>query len=353
MEDLKNSFTQGSDKYLKAMGEAYNLLVNWKQNPQNYMRVVDNTHDGAMFVTTITDAGGDSGFHGKCWICKQSGHRKSKCPMQNDKMDPTPPPPTMDDKQEDKKPKTKGTQLLMDAIEEVSLSCEFMFQQQSCDEIKTLHNWILLDNQSTVNVFCNSNLIQNIRQAPSTLQLKCNAGIVYIDRIADLPGYPEPVWFHDKGIANVLSLSRVSKFFPVTYDNGEGFIIHMPDCQKHKFRESPRGLFYLDPSQQSKSKGDALLVMTVKKKKTAYSERDVRRAELARKLQHILGHPSTKQLVKIIKANQLPNCPIGREDVIAAEDIFGKKRRWFERQDNTQETKHCDGGLHKLATWNN
>jgi hypothetical protein len=74
MEDLENSFTQGSDKYPKTMGEAYNLLVNWKQNPQNYMHVVDNTHDGTMFVTTITDVGGDSVFHGKCWICKQAGH---------------------------------------------------------------------------------------------------------------------------------------------------------------------------------------------------------------------------------------------------------------------------------------
>jgi hypothetical protein len=245
--------------------------------------------------------------------------------MRNDKTDTTPSSATTVDAQEDKKLKTKGTQLLMDAIEEVSPSCEFMFQQQGCcDEIETLHNWILLDNQSTVNVFCNSNLVQNIRQATSTLQLKCNAGIVYINRIADLPGFPEPVWFHDNGIANVLSLSRVSKFFPVTYNNVEGFVIHKPDGQKHRFQESPRGLFYLDPSKQSQNKEDTLLVMTVKKKKTAYSKRDVQRAKLARKLQHILGHPSTKQLVKIIEANQLPNCPIGREDVMAAEDIFGK-----------------------------
>jgi hypothetical protein len=81
MEDLENLFTQGSDKYPKTVAEAYNLLINWKQNPQNYMRVVDNTHDGTMFVTAGTDIGESAGFTGKCWICKQSGHRKNECPQ--------------------------------------------------------------------------------------------------------------------------------------------------------------------------------------------------------------------------------------------------------------------------------
>jgi hypothetical protein len=67
-----------------------------------------------------------------------------------------------------------------------------------------------------------------------------------------------------------------------------------------------------------------MLVMTVDEKKSAYSERDVQKAQLARKIQHILGHPSTKQFLQIIGGNQLPNCPIGKEDIIAAENIFGK-----------------------------
>jgi hypothetical protein len=37
LEDLENSFMQGIDKFPKSMTEAYNILVNWKQNPQNYL----------------------------------------------------------------------------------------------------------------------------------------------------------------------------------------------------------------------------------------------------------------------------------------------------------------------------
>jgi hypothetical protein len=36
LEDLENSFMQGIDKFLKMMMKAYNILVNWKQNSQNY-----------------------------------------------------------------------------------------------------------------------------------------------------------------------------------------------------------------------------------------------------------------------------------------------------------------------------
>jgi hypothetical protein len=196
---------------------------------------------------------------------------------------------------------------------------EFIFQQSTNNE--DLQQWILLDNQSTVNIFCNPNLVTNIRDTPRSLVLKCNAGTVRVNQIADLPGYPEPVWFHSKGIANVLSLSRVAKLFPVTFSNKDGFIIHKPEGRKHVFRESKQGLLYLDTATKT---GDAIMVMTVKDKQASYSAQDYQCTVLAQKLQHILGHPSNKQLMRIIEKNQLPNCPVNQDDVQAANDIFGK-----------------------------
>jgi hypothetical protein len=66
-----------------------------------------------------------------------------------------------------------------------------------------------------------------------------------------------------KGIANILSLSRVAKLFQVTFNSEDGFIIHKQDGRKHTFRESTRGLYYLDPSKSS----DTVMVTTVADKK--------------------------------------------------------------------------------------
>jgi hypothetical protein len=213
LEDLENSYTQGVDKYPKSMVDAYNLLVNWKQNPMNYMRVVDSSMDGAMFVTAGDSKGnavGETGFTGKCWLCKQAGHRKNQCLLRA--TDCTIEEPR--DPQGASEIKT-GTQLLMSSIDDASdehgvIDTGFMFAHpaetqhgyviKQCSNDEKLQEWILLDNQSTVNVFCNPRLVQNIRNAANPLELKCNAGTVYVNKIADLPGYPEPVWFHEEGL---------------------------------------------------------------------------------------------------------------------------------------------------------
>jgi len=50
-------------------------------------------------------------------------------------------------------------------------------------------SWILLDSQSTVDMFKNKKLLKNIRDAKKALSLHCNAGIAMVNKIGDLPGY--------------------------------------------------------------------------------------------------------------------------------------------------------------------
>jgi hypothetical protein len=42
-----------------------------------------------------------------------------------------------------------------------------------------------------------------------------------------------------------------------------------------------------------------------------------------RQLQIRVGRPSTKDFLRIVARNQLPNCPITQDDILVAEDIFG------------------------------
>ena len=56
-------------------------------------------------------------------------------------------------------------------------------------------SWILLDSQSTVEVFMNKKLLKNVRDAKKPLSLHCNAGVATVNKVRDLAGYGT-VWYY-------------------------------------------------------------------------------------------------------------------------------------------------------------
>jgi len=179
-------------------------------------------------------------------------------------------------------------------------------------------NWILLDSQSTVDVFKNKKLLKNIRDAIKALSLHCNSGIAMVNKIGDLPGYGT-VWFYEDGIANILSLNNVTKKYRVTYDSTayDCFEVHKAGGTKRVFKPSKRGLFY------SCVNNDVALVTTVENNINKYTVREYSYAKKARDLQNIIGRPSTQDLISYVDKNLIPNCLVTRQDILRAEDIFG------------------------------
>jgi len=106
----------------------------------------------------------------------------------------------------------------------------------------------------------------------------------------------------------------------VTFDSNDGneLVVHKSDGQIRKFRQSRRGLYYMDVSEDA-----AALVNTVAENKAKHTNSDYLRALLARRLQKIIGRPSLNTYLQIVEKKKLKNCPINREDVAAAEDTFG------------------------------
>jgi hypothetical protein len=160
------------------------------------------------------------------------------------------------------------------------------------------------------------------------MQLSTQAGSTTTNWMADVPGYYRPVWFHPGGIANILSLINVKAKYHVTYDSCNGdspnqFYVHKENGNQRRFKQSRRGLYYLDTA--SSENHTVLAVSTVENNKSKCPDRDYTRATLACKIQILVGRPELKDFLHYIEGNSLPNCPITRQDAINAHHIFGRK----------------------------
>ena len=62
---------------------------------------------------------------------------------------------------------------------------------------------VLNDNQSTSNIIVEKSFVCNICPCKWTLVLRSQAGVCWIDKIANLPGVGT-VWYHIDGVANIL-----------------------------------------------------------------------------------------------------------------------------------------------------
>ena len=129
-------------------------------------------------------------------------------------------------------------------------------------------SWILLDSQSTIDVFSNNKLLENIHKVDTTMHIKCNAGVKSTMLRGYLSGYGW-VWYFAESIANILSLSRVKEKYWVTYDSAadNSFHVHKPG-KILKFKEAPRRSYYFDTA--SRDEVSTVLVTTVDDNKNIF-----------------------------------------------------------------------------------
>jgi hypothetical protein len=171
-----------------------------------------------------------------------------------------------------------------------------------------LRGVILLDNQLTVDIFCNKEFISNIQIAPEPLILKSNGGELIAHHIATVANYDEPVWFSKKAIANIFTLKNMKKQYKVTYDSlEESFLVHCkaPGLPNLLFKEHANGLHFFYPRQ-----ADFAFVKTVESNMQLFLKRQVARADKARSLYASLGFTSQKDFVWILRLapNQRLSC---------------------------------------------
>ena len=184
--------------------------------------------------------------------------------------------------------------------------------------------WILLDSQSTISVFNNMNMLHNIRRSPYVLRAITNGGFQDSNMVGDFPNLGE-VWYNDASIANVLSLSDVTKVCTVTMDSSRSLSmdVQREDGSIMRFVEHPSGLYVYKGNESNDRVNSYTLLSTVAQHKQMFSPRQIQQADLARRLYRLLGRPDEKEFSSILRNNLINNCPITPDNAHQALVIYG------------------------------
>jgi hypothetical protein len=185
-----------------------------------------------------------------------------------------------------------------------------------------LRKVVLLDSQSTMDLFCNPHLVKEVTKTSNVMNLQSNGGTMQIRHKASISGYHKQVWFSKFALTNIIALSNLIKQYRVTYDSGdEMFVVHRKtnNLPNMEFKMHSCGLHYYEPTDK-----DFTFINTVDDNKKAFSKRQLKGAELARTLYATLGYPSIKDFKWVIQSNQIKDCPVTVQDVVTAHQIWGK-----------------------------
>ena len=132
--------------------------------------------------------------------------------------------------------------------------------------------------------------------------LHCNVGKVIVNQKCDLKGY-STVWYHPKGIVNILSLHKVQKIHKVIDSSRiTGFVVHKADGANCMFKTSKRGLIFSDVKWDISH----VLVNTVDSMRNKDTVEKCSDTHKAQSFQEIIGRPITKDYIRYVENNMLP-----------------------------------------------
>eukprot|EP00804_Cyclotella_cryptica_P019093 CCRYP_021211-RA/>CCRYP_021211-RA protein AED:0.16 eAED:0.16 QI:0/0/0/0.66/1/1/3/0/1057 len=190
-------------------------------------------------------------------------------------------------------------------------------------------DWLLLDSQSSTDMFCNRDYLRDVKAAARPTTIHCNAGttvcikegIISSEEFGDIP-----VKYHPTGICNIISLKTMKKLFPFSYcstpNDPESATFRVSTKNGIvEFKPCAKGLHYFDLSTTTQEA--VMHVQTVQHNFEGFSKDQVLRAIKARKLQAMLGSPAKADYEGMVRGKLLDDCPIDVVDLRNAHTIFG------------------------------
>jgi hypothetical protein len=189
-----------------------------------------------------------------------------------------------------------------------------------------MRNWVLLDNQLSVTVFCNKDMVNNIRipEIGESLELRTNGGTIITKLKCDTPDFGE-AWFNPEAITNIFSYTEMAKKYQISSDSrhDDAFTVHLPN-KKIRFEQTGNGLYVLKPSTLNKQNKEVQLLSSMQENRGFFTTAQFKRAKIARTLYHAMGTQSVQDFKALLRMNMIHNNPVTTSDIELAEKIFGQ-----------------------------
>ena len=336
MNGLISQYSMENDQYPELITTAIDILANHKHD--NYSLKKDEKYkkqdeDDNKSTTSETSFAQFNGV--TCYCCGKKGHKSPQCPEKDTRPrdqwairraeQHLQAEADGDDDGSTASNATSGTNRSFQNKGWSGLQVNLMNHEDS----QSMRESITLDNGSTLSLFCNPELVKDIRQSNTTLKMHTNAGSKESNQQATVPGFGN-VWFHEEAIANIFGFGDLASKYRITYDSEkeDAFLVHM----KHKtvkFTRTPEGLYqftvpqsYKEELKMNQEEKSNNMIQTVEENKIVYTKRQMERAKVARKLYHIVGSPTLEAFKAMLKSNIIKNCPVTAADVDIAENIY-------------------------------
>ena len=351
---LDSQQSLGTNQYPTTLGKATEVLSNHRfdaayleQKKKRNRHTSNNTESESKHKQDSNDSNEEpklsfATIEGKCYCCGKPGHKSPECRQRN-KIPRNEWAINKVAKNENIHVHSKGSSdddntssTQISNVQETKINttdnqkanednrwsfAQIGFQLTNPSITKNLKDLILLDNQSSKDLFGNSNMITNIHKAKTVMQMQTNGGMITNNHKATLPNYGE-VWYNPSAITNILSFAKLKdKANRITYDSNkeDAFVVHTKQGEI-RFNRTDNNLYVMDPKQQKMYQ----MMETVDDNMKHYTQRQIERAKAARALYHSLGTPTIKDYKAIIRMNAIRNCPITMEDIDIAEAIYGQ-----------------------------
>ena len=249
----------------------------------------------------------------ECFLCEEMGHYARDCPQRKSKSSSAKAHVTVEEPNDE------------DLSEQDEWGLALVASGEKCCFSRYD---VLLDNEASLNIFNNAELLTGIRKAERSIKV---GGIqlgtsVTVDREGDF-GELGTVFYSGSASANILSFaSQKDAGATINYDNERDYFTLQPKGSERTYRfgrkqiEGSEGRFYSCDWREVDA--DTALVTTVAANSRAFSKREIEQARRAREMLARMGFPTVEQAMSIVNTGS--NFEITARDFQIADAIWGK-----------------------------